>query len=128
MAILILLLCAGGIFMLARKKIALQQEKANFDNMMKTIAWGDTSLPVTQSYPKLEDMQELLQYPTLTLETVKYQEFVDLLFGIQLVFKEGLETPLFQTGRGIDSNLSPEQMSMDLDNQITQVSVFITIN
>ena len=37
---------------------------------MKTISWGDPKMRVTDSYPKLEDMQELMQYETLTLETV----------------------------------------------------------
>ena len=99
-----------------------QHPQAIFDQM-KTIAWGNTTLPVTQSYPKLEDMQELLQYPTLTLETVKYKHG-NLLQGIQLVFKEGLNTPLFQTQYAIDKNYSLEQMSIYY-SQITQVSVFI---
>ena len=86
--------------------LAREQHPETIFDQMKTIAWGDTSLPVTQSYPKLEDMQELLQYPTLTLETVKYQENDGYFYGIQLEFKEGLETPLIQTWYAMYNNLS----------------------
>ena len=40
---------------------------------IETIVWGDTTLPVTDSYPNYEDMQELSNYKSLTLETVKFE-------------------------------------------------------
>ena len=59
---------------------------------------------MTESYPKLEDMQELLQYQSFTLETVQYMEAIDYqeswFDGVQLKFREGFETPLFQTVYG----------------------------
>ena len=41
---------------------------------MITIAWGKTNEPARESYPKYEDMRLLLEYESLTLETVEYQD------------------------------------------------------
>ena len=40
---------------------------------METIVWGDTTVPVTHSYPNYEDMHELSNHESLTLETVKFK-------------------------------------------------------
>ena len=46
-----------------------------FDKM-KIIAWGDTALPVSYSYPRYEDMIELLNYQSISLETVELVIFI----------------------------------------------------
>ena len=56
----------------------LEQKKQDhpqdiFDQMI-TIAWGKTNEPVRESYPKYEDMRLLLEYESLTLETVEFQD------------------------------------------------------
>ena len=73
-------------------------------------------------YPNLEDIQELLQYPTLTLETVRYQSsgiYDNKLQGIQLEFREGLKTPLFQTGYAITTNTKLRSITIDTEDKIT---------
>jgi len=98
---------------------------------MKTISWErqDTSLPVTQSFPELEDMPELLQYQTLTLDKIDIERengYYDIR-GLKLHFKEGLETPLLRTRWARDNPDRLQQTSLDLlDSRITQVSVLIT--
>ena len=41
-------------------------------NLMKTIAWGDTTLPVTKSYPQLEDMDMILGFGSFSLEAINH--------------------------------------------------------
>ena len=55
-------------------------------NQMKTIIWGDTTLLVSHSYPKYEDMHKILNYQSLTLEAFEYNIWYTNrdLFGIQL--------------------------------------------
>ena len=55
-------------------------EQKMFDRIMETkacgfetIVWGDTTFPVTRSYPNYEDMQELSNYKSLMLEIVKFE-------------------------------------------------------
>ena len=64
---------------------------------MKTISFGDTSLPVTDSYPQLKDMPEILENDTLKLNEIKYQAVGYHLVGIQMKFNEGVTSPFFQT-------------------------------
>ena len=43
-------------------------------DQMKNISWGNSDLNVTVSYPKLEDMQELLEYESLTIKRFYFRE------------------------------------------------------
>jgi len=62
---------------------------------------------------------ELMQYPTLTLETVNAQQILlNHVRGIQLVFKEGLATPMFQTYSECWA-CSIETLTVEPDLQIT---------
>jgi len=124
--LLILVLSVGITYFFVSKKIALAREQhaQEIFDQMKNITFGDTSLPVTQSYPELEDMRELLQYPTLTLEKIDIYKDGGGIDGLKLRFKEGLETPLFKTEWGRDNPERLDQKSLDLDSKVTKVSVY----
>ena len=49
-------------------ELAREAHAQEMYDQMKTISWGYSDLPVTLSYPKLEDMQELLAYESLTIK------------------------------------------------------------
>ena len=98
---------------------------------MKTIAWGDTSLPVTESYPELKDMEQLLQFQSLSLKQINYlydkNRYRLVLFdGIQLEFREEeLKTPMFRSESTMDYKLRSKELSINPDKHINRVSVEI---
>ena len=56
---------------------------------MITLTFGDESLPVTQSYPMFEDMEELQKYETLKVAEVELyeEEYGNWLHSIHLKFE-----------------------------------------
>ena len=95
---------------------------------MLTLTFGVENLPVSYSYPKFEDMEELLQYETLSLSEVVYLEkgYENWLQGIQLVFEEETLMPYFGTVWGLnEGSILTEKMEIDPEEQITQIGVFM---
>ena len=64
---------------------------------MKTIRWGSSRYSPFASYPKLEDMTELVPRQNLTLKRIAYKE-KKFLQGIQLEFSGGLVSPIYLRG------------------------------
>ena len=80
----------------AKIKIAKENHPKEIFDRMKTISFGDTSLPITDSYPELKNIPEILETDTLKLNEIKYQSGT-YLRGIQIKFKDGVTSPFFQT-------------------------------
>ena len=77
--LLIVLLCIGVAYFLVSKipdsaQLAREAHTQAMYDKMKKISWGDSSLPVTLSYPKLEYMQELLENESLTIKRFDFRE------------------------------------------------------
>ena len=92
---------------------------------MKTIAWGDTELRVTKSYPTLEDIPELLEMETVELQSINWQRSSKL-YKFQLEFTGGVVTPVFAVNPSDESEAGLGKKRLDPDyGRFTQVSLLI---